>query len=212
MVPINSNGYGIIVISSVITALLAIICSFLGSVGLVFLLSSIYFFRDPRRVLPDSETAIVAPADGIVDAIQEVAPPEELALDAEKKWTRISIFLSIFDVHTQKIPFSGKVVKLNYRTGKFLNAAVDKYSQDNERQSCLLETDGGLQIAIVQIAGLIARRIVCDLNVGQEVKRGDTYGIIKFGSRVDIYLPEGISPVVKFGQTMLGGETVIAYI
>jgi phosphatidylserine decarboxylase len=212
IVPINSNGYGIIIVSSVITALLAMICSFLGGLGLVFLLFSIYFFRDPKRVLPDSETAIVAPADGVVDAIQEMAPPEELVLDTGKKWTRISIFLSIFDVHTQKIPFSGKVTKLNYRAGKFLNVSVDKYSQDNERQSCALETDKGLQIVLVQIAGLIARRIVCDLSVGQEVKRGDVYGIIKFGSRVDIYLPEGVSPVIKVGQTVLGGETVIAYI
>jgi phosphatidylserine decarboxylase len=212
IVPVNQNGYNIIIIASVITALLALICSLLGWLSFILLLFTIYFFRDPKRISPDSETAIVAPADGVVDAIMEADPPDELELDSQKRWTRISIFLSIFNVHTQKIPFSGSVVKLNYQPGKFFNVATDKYSQENERQSCLLETDDGLQIAIVQIAGMIARRIICDLNVGQEVRRGDVYGIIKFGSRVDIYLPSSISPIVKVGQTMLGGETVLAYI
>jgi phosphatidylserine decarboxylase len=210
MVPVSSEGYNIIIITSILTVILTALSSTAGTIGLVFLLFTIYFFRNPKRVPPDSETAIVAPADGTVDAIGEAAPPPELELDENKKWTRISIFLSIFNVHTQKIPFSGAITKLNYRPGEFFNAAADKYSADNERQSCVLETDGGLQIPIVQIAGLIARRIVCDLNIGQRVERGAVYGIIKFGSRVDIYLPEGIAPLVKVGQTMIGGESVIA--
>jgi phosphatidylserine decarboxylase len=212
VVPINQEGYNIIIITSIFTALLSMISSILGVISFVFLLFSIYFFRNPKRVLPDSETAIVAPADGIVDVIQNIAPPVELGLDENKKWTRISIFLSVFNVHVQRIPFSGKITKLNYRPGKFLNVSADKYSQDNERQSCVLETNNGIQIPFVQIAGLIARRIVCDLNIEQRVERGDVYGIIKFGSRVDIYLPDGIIPLVKVGQTMIGGESVIAYI
>jgi phosphatidylserine decarboxylase len=212
IIPISQEGYNIIIITSVFTALLSMISSVLGILSFVFLIFSIYFFRNPKRVSPDSETVIVAPADGIVDAIQNVSPPEELGLDGDKKWTRVSIFLSVFNVHVQRIPFSGKITKMNYRPGKFLNVAVDKYSQDNERQSCLLETNNGVQIPFVQIAGLIARRIVCDLNVDQRVERGEVYGIIKFGSRVDIYLPEGIVPTVKIGQTMIGGESVVAYI
>jgi phosphatidylserine decarboxylase len=212
IVPISQEGYNIIIITSVFTALLSMISPVLGILSFVFLIFSIYFFRNPKRVSPDSETAIVAPADGIVDAIQNVSPPEELGLDSNGKWTRVSIFLSVFNVHVQRIPFSGKIIKMNYRPGKFLNVAVDKYSQDNERQSCLLETNNGVQIPFVQIAGLIARRIVCDLNVDQRVERGEVYGIIKFGSRVDVYLPDGIVPIVKVGQTMVGGESVVAYI
>jgi phosphatidylserine decarboxylase len=192
--------------------LLSIASPCLGFIGFIFLLFSVYFFRNPKRILPDGDNAIISPADGIVDAIQEELPPEELELDEERKWTRVSIFLSVFNVHVQRVPFSGKILKSQYRPGKFLNISTDKYSRDNERQSCLLETDGGLQIPFTQIAGLIARRIVCNLIVGQEVKTGDVYGIIKFGSRVDIYLPEGLKPLVKVGQTMVGGETVLAYI
>ena len=210
IVPINQEGYNIIIIAAIITVLLAMISKTVGFFAFVILLFIIYFFRCPVRVMPDSENAILAPADGIVDKIEKVAPPEELELDNTKEWTRVSIFLSVFNVHVQRIPFDGKVAKLNYRPGKFLNVSVDKYSKDNERQSVVLETKDGKLIPFVQIAGLIARRIVCDLNIGDEVKKGDIYGIIKFGSRVDIYLPEGIEPLVKVGQTMLGGESIIA--
>lgn len=212
IVPINQEGYNVIIVTAIATALLAIVSHILGFLAFIFLLMSLYFFRDPKRFTPDEEDVFVAPADGVVDAIENVAPPAELEMDKNIKWTRISTFLSVFNVHVQRIPFDGKIVKLHYREGSFLNISVDKYSKDNERQSCVLETKDGIQIPFVQIAGLIARRIVCNLNVGQEVKKGDKYGIIKFGSRVDIYLPEEVVPCVKIGQTMIGGETVIARI
>lgn len=212
IVPINQEGYNVIIVTAIVTALLAIVSHILGFLAFIFLLMSLYFFRDPKRFTPDEEDVVVAPADGVVDAIENVAPPAELEMDENIKWTRISTFLSVFNVHVQRIPFDGKIVKLHYREGSFLNISVDKYSKDNERQSCVLETKDGIQIPFVQIAGLIARRIVCNLNVGQEVKKGDKYGIIKFGSRVDIYLPEEVVPCVKIGQTMIGGETVIARI
>ncbi len=208
--PINQEGYNIIILTAVVAALLAMISHFLGLISVIFLLFCIYFFRDPKRFTPDDENVFVAPADGVIDAIENIAPPAELEMDENIKWTRISTFLSVFNVHVQRIPFDGKIIKLHYREGAFLNVSVDKYSKDNERQSCVLETKNGLQIPFVQIAGLIARRIVCNLNVGQEVKKGDKYGIIKFGSRVDIYLPEEVVPCIKIGQTMIGGETVIA--
>ena len=212
IVPINQEGYNVIIVTVIVTALLAIVSHILGFLAFIFLLMSLYFFRDPKRFTPDEEDVFVAPADGVVDAIENVAPPAELEMDENIKWTRISTFLSVFNVHVQRIPFDGKIVKLHYREGSFLNISVDKYSKDNERQSCVLETKDGIQIPFVQIAGLIARRIVCNLNVGQEVKKGDKYGIIKFGSRVDIYLPEEVVPCVKIGQTMIGGETVVARI
>lgn len=208
--PINSEGYNIIILTAVVTALLAMISHYFGFISFIFLLFCIYFFRDPERFTPDEENAFVAPADGVIDAIEEALPPAELEMDENIKWTRISTFLSIFNVHAQRIPFDGKITKLHYREGAFLNVSIDKYSKDNERQSCVLETKDGLQIPLVQIAGFIARRIVCNLSVGQEVKRGDKYGIIKFGSRVDIYLPKEVVPCVKVGQTMVGGETIIA--
>lgn len=210
--PIHHEGYNIIIITAVVVALLSLISSFLGTIGFIFLLLCFYFFRDPQRFTPDNEDIIIAPADGVIDAIENICPPLELEMDENIKWTRVSIFLSVFNVHIQRIPFDGKITKLHYREGTFLNVSVDKYSKDNERQSCVLETKNGLQIPLVQIAGLIARRIVCNLRVGQEVKKGEKYGIIKFGSRVDIYLPEEIKPCVKIGQTMVAGETVIAKI
>lgn len=152
----------------------------------------------------------MAPADGVVDAIEHTTPPAELEMNENEDWTRVSIFLSVFNVHIQRIPTDGRIVKLHYREGAFLNVSIDKYSKDNERQSCVLETKNGLLIPFVQIAGLVARRIVCNLILNQEVKKGDKYGIIKFGSRVDIYLPSNIKPLVRVGQTMVGGESVIA--
>lgn len=212
LIPINNEGYGIIVIMAVTVAILSMIWDVLAIITFILLILTIYFFRDPVRVINNEDDALVAPADGVIDAIEEIAPPVELEMDSNKKWTRVSIFLSVFNVHVQRIPIDGKITKLHYREGKFVNVSSDKYSKDNERQSCVLETKNGFQIPFIQIAGLIARRIVCNLSVGQEVEKGDKYGIIKFGSRVDIYLPEGIVPTVQIGQTMIGGESVIARI
>lgn len=208
--PINNEGYTIIIIMLLIAF---ISCTFSSTLGIIFLILSlftVYFFRDPKRVLPDNERAIVAPADGVVDAVVKIAPPEELELDPNIEWTRVSIFLSVFNVHCQRTPVAGTVIKTHYREGKFFNVSNDKYSQFNERQSNVIRTKDGLDIPVIQIAGLIARRIVSHLEIGQEVERGYEYGIIKFGSRVDIYLPNGIKPLVKVGQTMIGGESIIA--
>lgn len=212
IVPINNEGYNIIISLSILTALLSFIWDILGAITFILLALTVYFFRDPVRVINDEENVLVAPADGVVDAIEEICPPLELEMNEDIKWTRVSIFLSIFNVHIQRIPIDGKITKLHYREGAFLNVSNDKYSKDNERQSCVLETKEGLQIPFVQIAGLIARRIVCNLNTEQEVKKGEKYGIIKFGSRVDIYLPDNVKPTVKIGQTMIAGESVIGRI
>lgn len=212
IIPINNEGYSIILTIAFLSVIASLISNIFGIIFVILLLLSIYFFRDPVRVINNEEDVVVAPADGIVDAIEEVVPPEELEMDENKKWTRVSIFLSVFNVHLQRIPVAGKITKLHYREGKFLNVSVDKYSKDNERQSCVIETENGLQFPVVQIAGLVARRIVCNLALNQEVKKGDKYGIIKFGSRVDIYLPEGVVPAVQIGQTMIAGESVLARI
>jgi phosphatidylserine decarboxylase len=211
-IPIHREGHGIIVTVAIIIALLSIVSKGLAFLALIVLAVVVYFFRDPSRVAPDDPEVIVAPADGKVDNIEIANPPEELEMGEDGEWTRVSIFLNVFNVHIQRIPFSGRVVKLSYREGAFLNISSDKNSRDNERQCCVLETENGLRIPFVQIAGLIARRIVCNLTVGQEVIRGDRYGIIKFGSRVDIYLPSEVKVSVKIGQTMIAGETVVARI
>ena len=212
IIPINNEGYSIILTIAFLSVIASLISNIFGIIFVILLLLSIYFFRDPVRVINNEDDVVVAPADGVVDAIEEVVPPEELEMDENKKWTRVSIFLSVFNVHLQRIPVAGKITKLHYREGKFLNVSVDKYSKDNERQSCVIETENGLQFPVVQIAGLVARRIVCNLALNQEVKKGDKYGIIKFGSRVDIYLPEGVVPTVQIGQTMIAGESILARI
>lgn len=168
-----------------------------------------YFFRNPTRVVPDGDNLVVSPADGIVDTISEVLPPEELEM-SNKPMVRVSIFLSVLDVHVNRVPVSGKVTRIEYNPGKFISATTDKASDDNERNSVAIETDNGVRIACVQIAGLIARRIVCSVKENRPVKIGDELGIIKFGSRVDVYLPLGTELSVKVGQTCVGAETIIA--
>jgi phosphatidylserine decarboxylase len=210
MTPVHREGYGVIVVMAVIVAVLSVLSNFLALMALVILGLCVYFFRDPQRIIPEEDDVVVAPADGVVDRVEIVGPPDELNMGGDSQWTRISIFLNIFNVHVQRIPFDGRVSELCYRKGTFLNISMDKNSKDNEKQCCVLESRHGLKIILVQIAGLIARRIVCNLVVGQKVKRGDRYGVIKFGSRVDIYLPNGVAVCAKVGQTMIAGETVIA--
>lgn len=210
IVPISPEGNKIIIASFILAFLICTISSLFGILFLILSLFCVYFFRNPDRVLPDDKNTIIAPADGIVDAITKVNPPEELELDPNKNWTRVSIFLSVFNVHVQRTPVAGTVTKTHYREGKFFNVSNDKYSKDNERQSCVITTKDGVDIPVIQIAGLIARRIVCNISINQEVEKGFVYGIIKFGSRVDIYLPDDIEPLVKVGQTMIGGESIIA--
>ena len=209
IVPINKEGYFIIAVSAIITFLLFIVDEFLGEIGLILTLFIIYFFRDPIRVSPDESNVVLASADGVVDKVEEAEAPKELKLDSNEKFNRVSIFLSTFNVHVQRIPMSGKIEKLEYIQGKFLNITNDKYHEDNERQLCLMKTKQGFDVIFVQIAGMVARRIVCNLKEGQEVKAGEKFGCIKFGSRVDVYLPKNIELKVKVGQTMIAGETVI---
>lgn len=207
--PIHKEGYIFIAIFAVVSLLLGAFAAPLGWIGAILTAWCVYFFRNPERVTPQKDGLIISPADGLVQLITRAAPPEELGMD-DKPLTRVSIFLNVFNVHVNRVPIAGKITSLHYRPGKFLNAAEDKASSDNERQSAVVTTEDGKEIAFVQIAGLVARRIICDLKEGQEVATGERYGIIRFGSRTDIYLPEGVEPMVAVGQIMVGGETVLA--
>ncbi len=210
LVPINKEGYRFIAIFAVITLLLFLFLgSFLGWIGVVLTLWCVYFFRDPDRFVPTRDGLMVSPADGVVQMIERAVPPQELGLGNDPM-LRISVFLNVFNVHVNRVPLGGTVVKQVYRPGKFLNAALDKASEENERHAVHLKTEDGRDIVFVQIAGLVARRIVCDLVDGQEVRTGERFGLIRFGSRTDIYLPDGIEPQIGVGQSMIGGETVIA--
>lgn len=215
-------GWPFILGFALVTILLAMLSETLGVIGLVLTLWCLYFFRDPVRTVPQREGLIVAPADGRITAIAEAVPlPRELRQSTDPltqsedteddgDCTRISIFLSVFDVHVQRNPIAGLVKKVAYRPGLFLNAGNDLASLENERCAALIVRPDGQEIGVVQIAGLIARRIICDLQEGQTVRAGDRYGLIRFGSRVDIYLPKGVAPLVGVGQRTLGGETVLA--
>lgn len=180
-------------------------------VGLIAGLFCVYFFRDPARVPPARPGAVLAPADGRVVSVAPGIPPAELALGPAVRW-RISIFLSVLNVHVNRVPIDGTVTRIAYRHGAFLNASLDKASEANERNAIAFRLSDGRELVVVQIAGLIARRIVCSLREGDAVHGGERLGIIRFGSRTDLYLPEGIQPLVCEGQTMIGGETVIAEI
>ncbi len=181
----------------------------LGLVGVVLTLWCVYFFRDPERFTPTREGLIISPADGVVQLIDKAAPPPELDMGDEER-ERVCVFMNVFNVHVNRVPIDGIIRRIAYRPGRFLNAALDKASIDNERQSYCLETDSGHDIAFVQIAGLVARRIICQAQEGQPVEAGQRFGLIRFGSRVDVYLPKGTKPLVVLGQSMIAGETVIA--
>lgn len=206
---IHSEGWRFVGIFVAVTALLAIIWEPLGFIGLVLTIWCYYFFRDPQRITPDIDDVVVSPADGIVQMIAKVKAPEELNM-GEQMFTRVSVFMSVFNVHVNRTPAEGKITNAVYVPGKFLNATLDKASKDNERQILAMKTKSGKDICFVQIAGLVARRIVCYAHIGQEYKVGERFGMIRFGSRLDVYLPEGVEPQVALGQTMVAGETIIA--
>lgn len=172
-------------------------------------LATAAFFREPKRVPPTRDGLAIAPADGLVSLIEQAAPPSELGLPGQPR-TRISVFLSVFDVHVQRAPATGVVERIAYRPGKFFSADLDKASEDNERNCVLLRTPEGHELVVVQIAGLVARRIVCQVTEGEKVSAGQTYGLIRFGSRVDLYLPQGSRVLVDKGQRTIGGETPLA--
>ena len=180
-----------------------------GWIGMVITMWCIYFFRNPARVTPEGNHWVISPADGVVCNICDVAPPAELNM-GEEPLTRISVFLNVFDVHINRVPSDGKITQLYYHPGKFINAELDKASIHNERQSVVMEKADGRKLIFVQIAGLVARRIVCELEEGQQVKAGDIFGLIRFGSRMDVYLPKGVNPLVIVGQRAVAGETILA--
>ena len=206
---INKEGWKFVVIFALATALLAWIWSPLGIVGLVLTIWCYFFFRDPKRVTPIIDGVVVSPADGKVQMITKINGPRELNLQ-DQKFTRVSIFMSVFNVHVNRAPASGTITKTAYIKGKFFNATLDKASKDNERQLLAMETESGKEIAFVQIAGLVARRILCFAKEGSKYQAGERFGLIRFGSRLDVYLPEGVEPLVCLGQTMIAGETVLA--
>jgi phosphatidylserine decarboxylase len=208
--PINKEGFKFILIFALVTIVLSLMSHSLGLIGLVLTLWCIFFFRDPQRIIPQEAGVLVSPADGLVTKIEhDVEAPNELNLSG-KKFNKISVFLNVFDVHVNRVPISGKIVKISYKSGKFLSANLDEASTENERNAVLLETKDKTKIIFVQVAGMVARRIVSELKEGQEVVTGQKYGIIRFGSRADIYLPENVEIKVLIGQTMIGGESIIA--
>ena len=206
--PIHPEGYLFVFGFAVVTFILWWIWAPLGWLGLIATLWCAYFFRDPPRVTPLRADLVVAPADGVVSFAGLAAPPPELGLGMAP-CERVSIFMSIFDCHVNRAPVEGRVAQIVYHPGLFLNADLDKASEDNERNSVIIDAPSG-RFGVVQIAGLIARRIVCDLREGDAVRAGACFGIIRFGSRTDLYLPEGVRALVQEGQSMIGGETVIA--
>ena len=205
---IHAEGYKFLVIAGIITIVFYIFSNFLGLIGLVLTIWVYYFFRDPERVIIDDDNYLVSPADGEVIKVEEVDGPIELGLE-NKKFKKISVFMNVFDCHVNRTPCSGIVEDILYKPGKFLNASLDKASEDNERNYYKIKDKHGNDIVVVQIAGLVARRIVCETNKNQELNQGDRIGMIRFGSRADAYY-ENYEPLVKVGQTAISGETLLA--
>ena len=207
--PIHPQGYPFVGAAALISLVLFLVWSPLGWIGTVATLWCAYFFRDPPRVTPMRDGLIVAPADGRVSRITNASPPLELGL-GERPLPRISIFMSVFNCHVNRSPMTGRIERIAYHPGAFFNADLDKASEANERNGLVIAAASGTRIGVVQIAGLIARRIVSFVREGVAIGAGERFGLIRFGSRVDVYLPEGIRPLVAEGQTAIAGETVIA--
>jgi phosphatidylserine decarboxylase len=209
LAPVHRAGWPFVAGGVVASLLLGLLWSPLLWLGLLVAAWMAYFFRDPARVTPEEDGIVVSPADGVVQAIAPRRPPPELEL-GDAPLTCISVFLNILDVHVNRAPVGGRITRLVYHPGKFLNAADDKASEHNERQSFRIETDGGAAVGLVQIAGLIARRIVRFVEQGEMIQAGQRVGLIRFGSRCDVYLPDGMAPQVLVGQRAIAGETVLA--
>lgn len=207
--PMHREGIKFVAAFAAVTLVLFWIWDPLGWIGVGLTVWCYYFFRDPKRAVPENAGLMVSPADGVVSLIERVAPPEELGM-GPAPLMRVSVFMSVFNCHVNRAPIAGRISEISYRPGKFLNAALDKASVDNERNSIRIDMADGRSIAVVQIAGLVARRILCFAVKGQEIRTGERFGLIRFGSRLDIYLPEGVQPQVALGQTCVAGETVIA--
>lgn len=207
--PMHPEGIKFVAIFAAVTFVLFVFSTFLGWIGVGLTVWCYYFFRDPERVTPDRPGLIISPADGVISLIEPAVPPAELGMPDEAL-TRVSVFMNVFNCHVNRTPVSGEIRAVSYRPGKFFNASLDKASVDNERNSLCVKMDNGQELAVVQIAGLVARRIVCFVEPGATLQRGERFGQIRFGSRLDVYLPKGVEPMVRIGQTMIAGETVLA--
>ena len=205
---LHKEGYRFLAIAYVIAFILLLISNFLGVVGFIITLWIFYFFRDPERFPINDENYLLSPADGVVSQITEVNGPTELGLE-KRKFTRVSIFMNVFNCHVNRVPYSGKVSQIFYKPGKYINASLDKASDDNERNYIKMINSDGNELVLVQIAGIIARRIVCEIKENDEIKQGDKFGIIRFGSRVDLYF-ENYQLMICKNQNTIGGKTIIA--
>ena len=205
---IHDEGYKFIVIFIIATIILYFINGFLGFIGFVLTIWCYYFFRDPERFSINDENYLVSPVDGKITQIVEINGPKELGLDG-KKYTRISIFMDVLCCHVNRVPYSGNIEKIFYKPGKYINATLDKASEDNERNYVMMKNSTGDEIILVQVAGMIARRIVCDVKEKDTIKQGERFGMIRFGSKVDIYL-QNYNLLVKKGQNTVAGETLLA--
>tara|TARA_B100001146_G_scaffold185864_1_gene169272 strand:- start:61 stop:711 length:651 start_codon:yes stop_codon:yes gene_type:complete len=205
---LHKEGYRFVTLAAVITFILLLISNFLGLIGFVLTVWVYYFFRDPERFPINDENYLLSPADGVVSQIIQSNGPSELGLE-NKNFTRISIFMNAFNCHVNRVPSSGKITKIFYKPGKYINASFDKASEENERNYVKMTNSNGEELILVQIAGLIARRIVCDVKENDETKQGDKFGIIRFGSRVDLYF-ENYQTLVRQNQKTISGETIIA--
>ncbi len=206
---IRREGGHFILIFGIITLALFSVAQWLGWIGLILTTWCVYFFRDPDRVIPTDPKLVISPADGVIQAVAEALPPRELGME-EHPLKRVSVFMNVFDCHVNRSPVDGTIVAFAYRAGRFFNASLDKASEENERRAMRLKTPDGQELAVVQIAGLVARRIVCWAFDGQKLAAGERYGMIRFGSRVDVYLPDDSRVLVVPGQRATAGETVIA--
>lgn len=207
--PMHPEGIRFVAIFAAIAVGLFLLSDILGWIGVGLTIWCYYFFRDPERVPPTEEGLIVSPADGVVSLIEAAVPPSELGMP-DTPLTRVSVFMSVFNCHVNRTPIEGEIAAVAYRPGKFFNASLDKASADNERNSMRIRMANGQDLAVVQIAGLVARRIVCFVKPGDTLQTGERFGLIRFGSRLDVYLPDGVEPQVRVGQTMIAGETVLA--
>jgi phosphatidylserine decarboxylase len=207
--PIHREGWRFIPIFGAVALILFWVWQPLGWVGLGLTIWCYYFFRDPKRVTPTRDGLIISPADGVISLIEPAVPPAELEM-GDKAMLRVSVFMNVFNCHVNRLPVPGEITKIAYRPGKFLNASLDKASVDNERNALVVRMADGRELAVVQIAGLVARRIVCEVPEGARLQAGERFGMIRFGSRLDVYLPDGVEPLVCLGQTMVAGETVLA--
>lgn len=207
--PMHKEGIRFVAIFAAITVVAFLIWKPLGWIGVILTIWCYYFFRDPERVTPSRDGVLVSPADGVVSLLERATPPPELGMP-DTPLMRISVFMNVFNCHVNRTPIKGEILNVAYRPGKFLNASLDKASVDNERMSLRIGVTHDTEIAVVQIAGLVARRIVCFVKAGDTLNTGERFGLIRFGSRVDVYLPDGVHPMVSVGQTTIAGETVLA--